>query len=141
MQYGSICSIISIAYFAYIIFKKFAKNDKVNKAIKVYINTLSKIIFAMLICYSIYLLVGYIKNDDRKNSLKHFENILVDKEFEARIEEMGKFIEEKEEAGKDVYILDVMSAIYTVPQDKYYKNYDMFNRGNFGKDGTARNNR
>ena len=54
---------------------------------------------------------------------------------------MGKFIEDKDEAGKDVYILDVMSAIYTVPQDKYYKNYDMFNRGNFGKDGTARNNR
>lgn len=141
MQCGSICSLIAFAYFTYIIFKKSAKNDKVNKTIKVYIEALSKVIFAILICYSIYLLFGYVKSEDRQNNLMHFNNILVDKEFEARIDEMGKFIEAKRSIGKEVYILDVMSAMYTVPQDLYYKNYDMFNMGNFGKDGVSRYNR
>ena len=135
------CSMIAFVYFIYVICKKVLKDDKTNKIIKIFIEATSKIAFVALICCSIYLLFRYIKNDDRNNNIMHFKNILIDKEFEARIEEMGKFIEEKEKNGKEVYILDVMSAIFDIPQGLYYKNYDMFNMGNFGKDGVRRNSR
>ena len=36
---------------------------------------------------------------------------------------------------KKVYILDPISALYTIPIDVYNKNYDMFLIGNLGKDG------
>ena len=34
-----------------------------------------------------------------------------------------------------VYILDAEAAIYMIPLDKYNKDYDMFLKGNIGKDG------
>ena len=34
-----------------------------------------------------------------------------------------------------MYILDAEAAIYMIPIDKYNKDYDMFLKGNIGKDG------
>ena len=42
---------------------------------------------------------------------------------------------EKEKEGKRVYILDAEAALYMIPIDRYNKNYDMFLKGNIGKDG------
>ena len=41
----------------------------------------------------------------------------------------------KEQENKNVYILDAEAAIYMIPLDKYNKDYDMFLKGNIGKDG------
>ena len=40
-----------------------------------------------------------------------------------------------EKENKEVYILDAEAAVYNIPLDKYTKNYDMFLKGNIGKDG------
>ncbi len=48
---------------------------------------------------------------------------------------MDEYLLEKEKEGKTVYILDSMSAIFTIPMDRYYKNYDIFDIGNFGGRG------
>lgn len=138
MQCGSMCAMASLGYFSYAVCKKLLKDDKTKRFLKIFVEVASRIAFVALICYSTYLLFGYVKNNDRQNDLLHFKNILVDEEFEARIQEMSEFAKQKEAEGKIVYILDVMSAMYTVPQDKYFKNYDMFNMGNFGKDGPKR---
>lgn len=37
-----------------------------------------------------------------------------------------------------MYILDYSVAIYMIPVDIYNKNYDMFNKGNFGQNGEKR---
>ncbi|MDE5830740.1 MAG: hypothetical protein K2H53_03575, partial [Clostridia bacterium] len=58
-----------------------------------------------------------------------------------QINNIDKFIVEKEENGKTVYMLDVSSSVFMIPLDKYNKNYDMFNLGNFGEQGVERNNR
>lgn len=50
-----------------------------------------------------------------------------------RIKEIDEFITNQN--GKKVYILDSEAAVYNIPLDIYYKDYDMFNLGNFGKDG------
>ena len=36
---------------------------------------------------------------------------------------------------KEVYILDSDAALYMIPIDRYHKDYDMFNKGNFGSRG------
>lgn len=51
------------------------------------------------------------------------------------IQEVGDFILGQNENGKDVYILDATAALYMIPIDKYNKDYDMFNKGNFGAKG------
>ena len=52
-----------------------------------------------------------------------------------RINEIDKFITEQEEKGKTVYILDSETAVYMIPLNRYTKDYDMFLKGNIGKDG------
>ena len=45
---------------------------------------------------------------------------------------MDSFINEQE---KPVYILDAEAALYQIPLDLYYKDYDMFLIGNIGSEG------
>ena len=52
-----------------------------------------------------------------------------------RINDIDTYITEQQNNGKSVYILDAESAIYTIPLNKYTKNYDMFLKGNIGNDG------
>ena len=54
--------------------------------------------------------------------------------MQERISEIDEFILKQEENGKKVYILDAEAAIYMIPIDHYNKNYDMFLKGNIGKD-------
>ena len=67
--------------------------------------------------------------------IQHFENIEIPEYLQDRIIEIDKYIEEKEKQGMTVYILDAESAVYTIPLNKYTKDYDMFLKGNIGKDG------
>ncbi len=135
---GAICTIISIIYLTYnliYILCKHIKYDKIIFAIKTFVEALSILIFIIYIWYSITLLSSYIKNLPNNKNLKHFNGIPTDESLYSEISDIGEYLLEKEQEGKTVYILDTMSAIITIPIDKYYKNYDMFNLGNFGKRG------
>ena len=46
-----------------------------------------------------------------------------------------KYNEEQEELGNEVYILDAEASVYMITIDRYNKNYDMFLKGNLGKNG------
>ena len=48
---------------------------------------------------------------------------------------VDNYILQKEQEGKKVYILDFAAAEYLIPIDRYNKDYDMFNIGNFGGKG------
>ena len=52
------------------------------------------------------------------------------------IKQIDEFILRMENHGKTVYILDAMSPMFTIPLNRYNKDYDMFNLGNFGSKGT-----
>ena len=52
-----------------------------------------------------------------------------------RIQEIDEYILQEEKRGNKVYILDSEAALYMIPINKYNKNYDMFLKGNIGKDG------
>ena len=52
-----------------------------------------------------------------------------------KIKSIDNYILEAEQNGDNVYILDAEAAIYMIPIDRYNKDYDMFLKGNIGKDG------
>lgn len=139
---GTMCTVIAIAYSIYTILINLAKKEeKLKKGIKIYFEALSKILFAIVICYSLYLNIGFIQSKEIHTDINHFKYIPINDALYGRIKKLDKFIEEQEAKGRAVYILDSVAAIYMIPLDKYNKNYDMFNRGNLGKDGEKRNNR
>jgi len=87
-----------------------------------------------MICVCIFITcINYYKYScyDITNKLKHYNYIAVSEELENSIKEVGKFIQKE----NNVLILDASAALFMIPQDLYNKDYDMFNKGNFGGKG------
>lgn len=72
----------------------------------------------------------YLKNCT--NDVKHFSNIVITDYTYQKIQAMDSFITSQD---KPVYILDAEAALYQIPLDIYYKDYDMFLIGNIGSKG------
>lgn len=70
-----------------------------------------------------------------KNDVKHFANIVITDYTYQKIQAMDYFIKSQD---KPVYILDAEAALYQIPLDIYYKDYDMFLIGNIGSKGEER---
>ena len=78
---------------------------------------------------------NYLKNYNSNNVINHFDNIILPESKKERIDILRKFYEEKEQEGYKVIIVDAEACSNTIPLDVYNKNYDMFLKGNIGKDG------
>ena len=76
----------------------------------------------------------YIKQE-KNQTIQHYKNIKISAYLQERINEIDNFILEQEKENKKVYILDAEAAIYMIPINHYNKDYDMFLKGNIGKDG------
>lgn len=74
-------------------------------------------------------------NNTINKDIEHYKYIEVQDYLRERIEQIGNYIKEKESQNIQVYILDAEAAVYNIPQEKYTKDYDMFLKGNIGKDG------
>ena len=72
---------------------------------------------------------------NRESGRQNYKNIEISEGLVERIDEIDAYISEQENNGKKVYILDAEAAIYMIPLNKYNKDYDMFLKGNIGKDG------
>ena len=134
---GSLISIIGLIYMFSLLGKWIYDKINYTKKYKVYkIITLPiwLFVFAMILTITINNLYLYAKTE-KNTEIKHFKNIEIGNGLKQRINDIDKYILEKEEEGKKVYILDAEAAIYMIPLDKYNKDYDMFLRGNIGKDG------
>lgn len=70
---------------------------------------------------------GYIYSD-----LKNYEHILINPNTYEKIVIVDSYILEMEKKGYNVYIADESSAAYTIPLDKYRKNWDLLLVGNIG---------
>ena len=77
----------------------------------------------------------YIKSKGDFSELKHFKYIIIDNKLENQIEKVSNYIKDNDQK---TLILDSSAAIYMIPIDRYNKDYDMFNKGNFGIDGENR---
>lgn len=134
---GSLISIIGLIYMIILLGEKIYNKINYNKKYKLYkITTLIIwiLIFSIVITKSIDNIYKYSKTD-KNTEIKHYYNIEIGENLQQRINNIDKYILEREKEGKEVYILDAEAAIHMIPLDKYNKDYDMFLKGNVGKDG------
>ncbi len=138
---GSTIVILATLYLIYIILKWLFNKITVEKKLFVY-KTGTLLIWLFITCiitkYVYINLQEYTKlykNHNINNDIAHYNYIEIPEYLEQRIQEMDDFIKDMDNQNKKVYIFDAEAAIYNIPLNKYNKNYDMFLKGNLGKDG------
>ena len=131
---ASICTVITIIYLIHlwIVYGLKVESEKVKKICNRGFNILAIIIFVIYIVIFSLITINYFKSLDNKRFITHFQCIDTDEEIYYAIEEIDNYIKSKNE---EVLILDSMAAAINIPLDKYHKDYDMFNIGNFGIKG------
>ena len=67
--------------------------------------------------------------------IKYFNGIIINDNLKNNIKTIDEYIINN---SAKTYILDATASIYMIPIDKYNKDYDMFNKGNFGINGEDR---
>ena len=119
---GSYITIIEIAYLIYLL--GYSINSKIKFKKKLFI-------------YKTITLINTIKytKQDKNTDIKHYKYIYANEIIKKKILTLDNYISECEKQGKKVYILDAEAALYMIPINKYNKDYDMFLKGNIGKDG------
>lgn len=129
---------IVILYLVFGIFGKWVydkiKLKKKKKIYKIATLIIFIIMFAILTSKTINNYFEYFKQD-KNHGVEHYSNISIEDYLIERISEIDKYILEQEKQGKKVYILDSEAAVYNIPLNIYNKDYDMFLKGNIGKDG------
>lgn len=134
---GSFISIIGLIYIICLLGKIVYNKIRLKKKYKIYkivTAIIWIIIFAIILTKAINNIYVYTKTE-KNTEITHLKNIEITSNLTNRINEIDNYILEKEQEGKMVYILDAEAAIYMIPLDKYNKDYDMFLKGNVGKDG------
>lgn len=128
---------IGLAYILYLlgiaIYNKINLQSK-KKIYKITSLLISIILIAFIAVRGIENITEYIKQE-KNETIEHYKNIQISEYLQERINEIDNFILEQEKENKKVYILDAESAIYMIPINNYNKDYDMFLKGNIGKDG------
>ena len=71
--------------------------------------------------------------ENNKGLFKHFKNIPLTTGYIKLTQELSDF--HKGNNDKKIIIADSDACVYDISMDIYNKNFDMFNKGNFGKDG------
>ena len=128
---------IGLAYILYLlgitIYNKINLQSK-KKIYKITSLMILIIAIAFIAVRGIENITEYIKQE-KNETIEHYKNIQISEYLQERINEIDNFILEQEKENKKVYILDAEAAIYMIPINNYNKDYDMFLKGNIGKDG------
>lgn len=128
---------IGLAYILYLlgitIYNKINLQSK-KKIYKITSLMISIIAIAFITVRGIENITEYTKQE-KNETIEHYKNIQISEYLQERINEIDIFILEQEKENKKVYILDAEAAIYMIPINNYNKDYDMFLKGNIGKDG------
>lgn len=128
---------IGLAYILYLlgitIYNKINLQSK-KKIYKITSLMISIIAIAFIAVRGIENITEYTKQE-KNETIEHYKNIQISEYLQERINEIDNFILEQEKENKKVYILDAEAAIYMIPINNYNKDYDMFLKGNIGKDG------
>ena len=134
---GGLIAIIGLIYIIFLLSKRVYNRIKIKnkfKIYKLYTSIICIIIFSFILEIGLVNIYNYIKVE-KNIEILHYKNIEIADGLVNRINAIDNFILEKEKENKKVYILDAEAAIYMIPINKYNKDYDMFLKGNIGKDG------
>lgn len=123
------------------LFKIIYKKCKIKQKYQI-CEFITNFLYMVLILITLYFAVNnyclYFLDENKAHNIKHCKGIIIGEELLQKINEIDEFIIQNKEQGKTVYILDSEACIYNIPLDIYIKDYDLFNKGNLGKDGTSR---
>lgn len=120
-------------------------NNKINNKYRKTINITIATFIILILSYN--LINTTFKNIDTyqgyeniNTEIAHLKYLSVPEYLKNRIEKVNDV---RNQYSKDkIYILDSDASLYDIAEEKYYKNYDMFNKGNLGKnseDGIIKN--
>ena len=145
---GSIMTWVEFTAIIFVIVKKIIKRiliaieniakDKIKRKRNFIYKTIILLIFIGLLDFLVIKSYKNIKSyiDQNKNhEIKYYKGIEVPEALQERAKAIEDFTNKMKKENKEVYILDAEAAVYNIPLDKYTKNYDMFLKGNIGKDG------
>ena len=127
---GAIPTFILLIYFINLIANKYIKVS--GKYVLEFIEIISLVWVILCTTYVEFKNSETLGILSKYKGINHFKNIYVSENLNDSIKEIDNYINSSD---KKVYILDSSAAIYMIPIDKYNKNYDMFNKGNFGSGG------
>lgn len=134
---GGLIAIIGLIYVTFLLCKIIYDKIKINKKFKIYkllTSLICVIVFGSILKTMLSNIYDYMKIE-KNVEISHFKNIETSDSLVNRIKNIDNYILYKEQIGQKVYILDAEAAIYMIPINKYNKDYDMFLKGNIGKDG------
>lgn len=124
---------------ACVIIKKIVKNKKIKIFIKSFTEIFLVLFLFTYISINLMNIVCIYKNNNIcKGELEHYYGIIINKDTINHIQNVDNFVTKEKEKGNKVLILDSSATLYMIPLNIYNKDYDMFNKGNFGKDGESR---
>lgn len=134
---GGLISIIGLTYMIFLLGKFIYGKINITKKFKIYkilTSILCVILFGFILKIGLTNIYNYSKKE-KNQVLEHYKNIEMSEGIVDRIQNIDNYILEKEQEKQKVYMLDSDAAIYMIPINKYNKDYDMFLKGNIGKDG------
>lgn len=125
---GIFSGFIILAYFADICIDKILSNENIKEFLGSFLKIATVLISIVCLIYGVNIYVKSNKNYE----LKHFKFTIMSENYIKSIKNIGEYINSSQ---KKVYILDATASVYMIPIDRYNKDYDMFLKGNLGKDG------
>ena len=112
------------------------KNKNAKTLIYIYCTSLVKkaieVIFIILAIYSIKDIIVYQNKMKANPNVNHYAGIPLTIETKDNIEKIDNYIKIQ---NSDIYILDSEASVYMIPINRYNKDFDMFQKGNFGEAG------
>ena len=132
---GAMPSFIFFSYFIYSVLAKIYDEEKNNSKETVILvkllNEFAVFIFIYISIFNGYRAVEKLYSERIYRDLAHFRGIYMNEDEVQEIKSVENYILNN----SDVLILDAYAAIYTIPIDKYDKNYSLFLKGNLGSRG------
>lgn len=118
----------------YYLVKFLIDKTKMKQVVK---STVASILLGIMVTLIVFDTETYyveFSNESKKNELNHFKYLEVSDSITEERTQIENLINENSEY--TVYILDSNAVVFDITLDRYFKNYDMFNNGNFGKDSS-----
>ena len=137
-------SIMPISILISISITKIINNNIVkNKLLFKILKNYAIVIILISVSFPVYKYIEVYTNNNKNyvvigKELSHLEGLVIEKGLYDHINEIIEYEKEEMKNGYIIKYLDENAILMHLPEDIYYKDYDLFMRGNFGENGEDR---
>ena len=134
----------AIILFLYLIFnvlnylrKKIKYNKKIGLFLYKFITCICFLFLILHLIIAIGNIIIYLNNTNKNHTIAHYKHIPIYTSLVNNINEIDNYILSQK---NNVYILDSQASTYMITIDRYYKDFNLFLKGNVGSKGEERLN-